>query len=127
MNNTFSRFIIIGGVATAINYAVFYTLYALQLLHYAPASATGYCSGLIVGYFFNKAWTFEIKHHSLGGVTKYLTTYIISLLLGLGCLTLLVDIIGIPAWLANILVIGLTTVTNFCGLKFWAFKESTCR
>lgn len=125
MSKTFIRFIIIGLVSTSINYATFYGLYALNILHYASASAVGYCSGLGIGYFFNKAWTFEVEEHSIGGISKYLTTYFASLFLGLGCLAILVDSIGIPAWFSNILVIGLTTVTNFCGLRFWAFKEST--
>lgn len=127
MSKTFVRFIVIGLVSTAINYATFYALYALEILHYAPASAVGYCIGLIVGYFFNKAWTFEVAQHSVGGVAKYLTTYTASLCLSLALLTLLVDGLGVPAWLSNIGVIGVTTVTNYCGLRFWAFKETTCQ
>jgi putative flippase GtrA len=123
MTKTFTRFIIIGLVSTAINYATFYALYALNIMHYAPASAIGYCTGLVVGYFFNKAWTFEVSQHSVGGITKYISTYMASLVLGLGILTILVDTIGLPAWFSNILVIGVTTITNYCGLKFWAFKE----
>lgn len=117
----FLRFILIGGFSTLVNYAIFYTLYQVFHLHYLTASSLGFLTGVLAGYTFNKNWTFESKTPPKHTWVKYLGLYLVSLMLGLGFLKGLV-MLGIPPLIANVLMIGLTTCTNFIGTKVWVFK-----
>lgn len=119
----FLRFIIIGCSSTFVNYSIFFILFEYFSIYYIIASGTGFVSGVFFGYGFNKSWTFEIKKKTKSYILKYFTIYAFSLFLGLGILKLLVEVFGIIPEIANILTIGVTTIVNFSGVKFWVFKK----
>lgn len=119
----FTRFIIIGVFSTIINYGLFYFAHNFLNIDYLISAAAGFIAGVFAGYGFNKSWTFETKEDSKSHVIKYTVVYTVSLFLGLGFLKVLVDRLGMVANMANILTIGLTTCTNFTGIKFWVFKK----
>ncbi len=120
----FAKFAAVGFLSTTLNYGLFFYSYNLIKLNYISASALGYISGLILGYLLNKSWTYQYSGTKQSQIIyKYLTVYIGSLLLGLIVLKILVNNYGFDANLANILVIGLSTITNFSGTKFWVFKQ----
>ncbi|MBT5953774.1 hypothetical protein HOG98_03540 [bacterium] len=125
LKKSFLRFLIIGGVSTAINYSVFHVFLAVFGMHYAMSSGVGYCTGLVVGYFFNKSWTFQAARHSVAAITQYICVYLGSLTLSLVLLSFLIEGLSFPAWFANIIAIGLTTITNFVGLRFWVFTPES--
>jgi putative flippase GtrA len=86
----------------------------------------GFLTGVVFGYQLNKNWTYGHQGPStvfLSG--KYFTVYLCSLALSLTVLAGLVRGMGIDPRVANLLTIGLTTMTNFCGTKFWVFREAT--
>lgn len=121
-----SRFILVGSLSTVVNYAVFFgTAYLLQV-YYIAASMIGYVSGLGVGYALNRNWTFSAhkattkQYHEMG---LYIGVNVTSLVLSLLLLHVLVDWVGLPAWFSNIMAIGLSTTTNFIGLKFVVFRS----
>ncbi|EKE01873.1 MAG: GtrA family protein [uncultured bacterium] len=121
-----SRFLLTGSVSTAVNYGVFFAMaYGLHI-HYIVASMVGYMTGLGVGYVLNRNWTFSTHkamtklHNELG---LYIGVNVTSLILSLLLLQILVDWVGLPAWFSNIMAIGLSTTTNFIGLKFIVFKH----
>jgi putative flippase GtrA len=121
----FLKFIVVGGFSTLINYGVFFALWRFVALDYRICSAAGFLVGLTVGYPLNKIWTYQHAGKTsfwLGA--RYLLVYLFSLGMGLAALWALVDQCNMLAWLANLLVIGLTTCINFIGTKFLVFK--TC-
>jgi len=119
----FSKFVIIGVFSTIINYATFYIFYEFLKFHYILSSAIGFMLGVIVGYGFNKNWAFGVKGKNCRYIYKYYIVYTISLFLGLGFLKFLVSVLEIMPEISNFLTIGLTTCTNFIGIKFWVFKK----
>jgi len=117
----FIKFCIVGGIATVFNYALFFFLFQ-NGLHYLVASGSGYILGVFIGFLLNKYFTFQsksTKYHV--ELSKYFLVYAISLILGLGLLKMLV-FIGIPVLIANVFTIGLTTITNFLGSRFFVFR-----
>ena len=52
------KFLIVGGLSTILNYAVFFIAYDLLNINYIISSALGYAIGLIFGYILNRNWTF---------------------------------------------------------------------
>ena len=124
LSKEFAKFLVVGGISTVINYLTFYLTYQFGQLHYLLASALGYVIGLSIGYVLNHHWTFnnQSAHHTrTAELLKYGLVYGSSLLLSLICLAGLVRS-GIPTVVANVLVIGLSTITNFFGLRLFVFK-----
>ena len=122
MMKQFSKFIVIGIISTIINYTVFYLLLSVFSFHYLLSASIGFLSGVLAGFRFNKTWTFEVTQKRKRYLMKYLTTYTISLGLGLCFLEFLVQGLDIIPEVANIITIALTTCTNFIGTKFWVFQ-----
>ena len=91
------KFIVVGGISTVINYAIFFLSYHYGQINYLVASAIGYVTGLSLSYIFNASWTFrqQSTSHLIGNQI---------------------------ARLANIIAIGQTTITNFLGCKHYVFK-----
>lgn len=118
----FGKFSFVGLISTAINYGSFYVLYWFGI-HYLLASIIGYCAGVLVGYALNRTWTFAGKGAKAIGreFIFYWIVYLVSLLLSTLFLFFLVDVLTLSAPLANILAIGLSTATNFIGLKWIVF------
>lgn len=118
----FVRFCIIGLLCTCLNYGVFYLLCEATNIHYIVASAIGFISGTVVGYFLNKLWTFGVKKKKHGYVFKYFLVYTFSLVVGLVLLKFLVVYYHMQEKIAGLLIIGVTTMINFVGSKYWIFK-----
>jgi len=118
-----SKFIVIGIIATILNYSVFYVLFTLFNLNYLVSASIGFFSGVILGYSLNKTWTFNVTESHNSYIVKYLTVYSFSLVTGMWLLHFLVEVMhGIPE-LSNIAIIFYTSCVNFIGSKIWVFKK----
>jgi putative flippase GtrA len=124
--NQLVKFLVVGGLCTVLNYTVFYLNYSVIQINYVVASGIGYITGLILGYYLNRNWTFatEKSHNQKRReFVIYITVYLISLVLSLLLVALLVDVLRFNPLLANVFAIGLSTITNFIGLKLVVFIE----
>lgn len=119
----FARFSVVGAASTIVNYGVFLVLLSIFRLDYILSAAIGYLSGVVVGFTLNKRFTFGSQGKVSSEALRYLAVYIISLFLGLSLLKFLVGSADVSAPMANVLVIGVTTLTNFLGSKFFAFRK----
>lgn len=115
-------FLLIGGLATILNYSVFYLLYRAGIL-YIYSSIFGYLTGLILGYFLNKVYTFKSKESFRRAIPLYLAVYIFSLLLIIIFLPIMVEYLSINALIANFILLIVTTFINFFGSKILAFRN----
>jgi putative flippase GtrA len=82
--STFIKFLLVGGAATILNYSVFLALYEFFDVHYLISSGTGYISGVVFGFYFNKIFTFESgsdNYYEEGAA--YFAIYTASLLMSL--------------------------------------------
>ena len=73
---TFLKFAFIGFFATILNYTIF--LFLLQVIgfYYLISSAIGYISGVILGFFLNRRYTFnsKVKRYTIDAL-KYFVLY----------------------------------------------------
>lgn len=118
----FARFLVVGGLSTALNYGVYLLL--LPKLPYLPAAAIGYLSGLVVGYFLNRAWAFDAATESHRKVVPFVLVYLVNLATSQLLLLALVDRLGVPASWANVPALGYTTIANFLGLHWFVFRRT---
>lgn len=123
MKKEIFKFLVTGGICTALNYSVFYILLTALNANYLISSGTGYISGVVLGYYINRNWTFRVKEDNVFMKVKYLLIYTLNMLIGLVFLKALTELLGINPKLGNILVIGYTTVANFIGIKLFVFRK----
>ncbi len=125
LNREAKRFIVVGLFVTALNYAIFAVLFSLLHIPYRTAYAAGYVCALVCGFIANKQWTFNTKATSYASEgTRYVLVYTATMLIGLGVLSVLVELAGIHPLLANILTVLVTATLNFFGLRYVVFRQS---
>ena len=123
LNHTFFKFCFVGGIATILNYGLFYILFTFGF-HYLLSAASGYILGVVIGFILNKILTFQSSSKKYAvEITKYLMVYTFTLFLGLGILQLLVWS-GLHPLLANLLVLIPTTISNYLGCKWFVFDQN---
>jgi putative flippase GtrA len=92
------------------------------------AKGVGYCAGMVFGFFGNKLWTFRSSGAAKQEPFSYVLVYAFSLLVnittnqaalyfGQGVLDQ-----SLNGFVAFLVATGLTTVLNFLGLRFIAFR-----
>lgn len=117
-----TRFLIIGAISTILNYSIFLLLYKILQVHYIPAFIVGYSFGVCFSYVLNKRWTFGSEKKHGRELTLYIAVYVTTLLIGTILLHLLVENVRTNPLFASVLVIGVTTVANFLGLRLLVFR-----
>ncbi|WP_458136524.1 GtrA family protein [Komagataeibacter sp. NFXK3] len=117
------RFLLVGGISTIVNYGVFLILFEKCGHQYQVASVCGFLTGVAVGFPLNKKWTYKVNFNNKSCYfCRYGIIYFIYLLVNLYVLKFSVKSIGMDARIANCISIIVTTIINFIGTKFWAFR-----
>lgn len=123
LHKEFIRFLVIGGIATIISYSSFFISLRFFGIHYLLANVIGFICGTSFGYPMNKHWTFKKSHQKQSHLPQYFFIYLTSLAISTIFLKITVDYVGIIPEIASFLGIGITTCTNFLGLRFIVFKK----
>jgi putative flippase GtrA len=132
----FSKFVVIGFVNTAIDFAVLNLLMwwtgVYQGAWIVLLNAISFTIAVINSYFWNKYWTFRDKNEV--GVKEF-SQFIMVTLIGLainsgvvyGMTTLIPPFFGLSPELwanfAKAAATGLSLIWNFIGYKFFVFKK----
>ncbi len=120
------RFLIVGGIATAVHYAL------LMALVYAgvapvPASSAGFVLGAIVNYMLNRHFTFASARRHREAVPRFAATALAGLAIN-GTLMWLFTAAGVPHYLiAQVGATIGTLVWNFIVNRLWTFSPPTPR
>ncbi len=120
---TVIKFIITGGISTALNYLVFYLLVKFTITNYLIASITGYITGLAFGFILNNFWTFQSSTYHISKIVGYCFLYLLSLCISLLFLYISVEKFHFNKLLMNFFAISISTVCNFIGLNLFVFKN----
>ena len=122
-NQTFIRFIIVGALASIINLLCFYILFYKLNIFEILSFTISYIVGVATGYFFNKKWSFNYKNSSNKSLfSKYLLVYTFNLFIGMGIFELILILSNVEEIIIQVIVIIITAVSNFLGLKTFVFR-----
>ena len=105
------RFLIAGGLNTALSYLVYLAL--LLVVNYQWAYALSWVFGLLLVIIFYPSKVFVGSQNSFKKQITVAGQYVLVFCLGLGLLSLLVDYLNVAAALAAIITMGVTTGLNF--------------
>ncbi|WP_233216525.1 GtrA family protein [Blastopirellula marina] len=118
------RFLVIGGSSVAIDGLCYALITSFSALSPDLAKGLSYLGGMLFGFWGNKLWTFESKQRSLSEPLLYVLIYACTLGINIGINRLVLSLAGDEFRLLGFfLATGVTTVANFVGMKFLAFRE----
>lgn len=116
----FARYIVAGGVAFCLDYALLILCYQFLGLHYLLAAAAGFIGGLLCTYLCCNYWVFsrrKLKAQPLREMGLFVLIGLIGLGLTLLLMGLFVGIVGWHPYIAKILTTGLELLWNFTARK----------
>lgn len=120
----FIVFSLVGVVNSAIQYAVFLTLFRIVGAPMLLASSIGYLCGVANSYYMNRRWTFRMAHKGHGReFGRFCVVNGLALAANLLSLKMLVEIGGQVPEIAQVFAIGISVLVNFTGNKWWTFKR----
>ena len=120
----FFKFGLVGVANTAISYIVYAALVYFGL-HYILSNAAAFAVGLVNAFYWNNKHVFKENRESRkAGIAafKMIAAYSFScLVLGSFLLYVFVDVLGVSAYVAMVLVLCVTVPLNFILNRFWVF------
>lgn len=119
--NTFIRFVVVGVIATAIHYAIYYPLILLGL-PYLVAYGLGYLISFCANYLLSSRFTFQ-KKSSLKNASYFSVAHIFNYFLQSGLMVLFVTL-GVPQAIAPFCTWAISVPSNFFMVRF-AFSKGS--
>ncbi|MFC1758317.1 GtrA family protein [Planctomycetota bacterium] len=104
------KFVVSGGLNSALSLAIYWIL--ALFLPYRLAYTIAYICGICISYVLQAKWVFRgrmtLRH------VAFPMVYLVQYVLGIGLLSLLVELLAVPQSLAPLLVIVATLPVTFC-------------
>lgn len=128
IDKTTLKFLAVGVVNTLVGDGIMFLLYNLINCSYWFSSAANYVVGGIVSFFLNKYFTFQNHERSIKQVAKFIVNVAVCYLIAYGAAKPVVMwlLSGQPVKLqenvAMFVGMGLYTVLNYFGQRFFAFQ-----
>lgn len=117
-----ARFGAVGVAQNALNVCVFALVSALGA-HYQVAALVAGVAALVVSFVLNRAWTFTARSAPLGSQgARYVLVFCAAIALGIGVLTLLVELTGIPKVAGQVVAILVVAPLSFLVQRAWVFR-----
>lgn len=127
-DKSFLLFLLVGVSNTVLSAVL---MFALEGLGYWPSTAIAYIAGAVLSFFLNKKYTFKNNDTLLKSALKFslniIICYILAYSLALPLADKLLDFLSLKhIWqerTTKLLGMGLYTLLNYFGQRFFAFKN----
>jgi putative flippase GtrA len=135
----FSKFIIVGGINTVIDFLVLNILISVTGITSGAElfilNSISFSIAVVNSYFMNKYWTFQDKTQTKKEPVKFsqfLAVSLVGIVINGGVLSLITAYVAIPfvfitpvmwANIAKLFATGISLIWNFIGYKFFVFKR----
>lgn len=127
----FGSFLVIGGVATALNLAVLGLLTLAVRWAYLPAAVVALEAGVLLSFILNDRLTFSALAVSAGGwigrCLRFHGAYAVGQTLIIGIGFLLIHLAHLPVLLAQAGATAVVTLFNFGVLRTWAYRRRSTK
>ena len=119
------KFALVGGVATVIDWVIYYCLYNLLKINPLIANIGAFSVSVIYNYIASVKWVFDVnnKKSKKQMFTEFIIFSIIGLLLTEGIIYLGTDLLKIDAMIIKIIATGIVMVFNFITRKIFLEKN----
>ena len=110
----FLRFLVTGGINTALTYGLYLLL--LPLLGYLVAYSVAYVIGIVLSYWLNSAFVFR-QPMNLRTLARFPLVYVVQYILTGALLWLFVDTLGVDKRIALLAAIAVTVPVTFLAAR----------
>jgi putative flippase GtrA len=117
-----ARFLLVGGMNTAVGYGS-YALLVFLGLPYMIAQAASTVVGTTHSYFWNKYFTFKRPRKSIREALRFVLVYASSYALNALILFVSVESLGANEYAAGCVCLAFTTAISYIGHNFFSFKN----
>ena len=116
------RFLLTGGLATVVQYAVLGV--CMQMLGWSAslASGTGYLAGSVLSYVINYYFTFASGRPPHQAAPLFYIMVAVGLVINSSAMAVLAGSLGWNPWLSQFIATLLTLIWNFVAARLWVFK-----
>lgn len=118
-------YLIVGGLTTVVDFAVYYLLSAVTPLHYLVIYGIAWAASVVFAFFPNRSLVFRKTEKSgmFRQFAEFVTSRIATLLIGEGLLFLLVDLCRLPdGWMKPVVQV-LIVILNYVFAKLFVFRK----
>ena len=116
------RFLFVGGLNTIVGYGI-YALLIYIGVNYLIANTISTIIGIAHSYLWNRFFTFKSKNKALKEITKFISVYAVSYLIGMCTLFIFKDKLNISAYIAGLINLVITTLISYFGHKYISFRD----
>ena len=123
------NYLIVGGLTTVVSLAVYYGCVLTFLdpndgIQLQAANILSWIAAVTFAYFTNRKFVFESKNQNkLGEAAAFYGSRVMTLLMDMGCMFLMVTLLGINDKIAKLVVQVIVTVGNYILSKFLVFRK----
>ena len=127
-DKSFIIFLLVGGINTLVSAVL---MFLLEKTGYWVSTVVAYAVGAVISFFLNKKFTFKSEGKTTKSAVKFIINvavcYIIAYSVAQPLATLILSATSLsPLWIervAKLFGMGLYTLINYFGQKFFAFKN----
>ena len=132
IDKSIPKFLLVGVGNTLLSMVL---MFLLEGLGYWPSTAIAYVAGAVMSFFLNRHFTFHSQETALRSAVKFALNVAVCYLLAYGVAQPVMellprpDVVPIIWWerLTKLVGMGLYTVLNYFGQRFFAFRKSKQR
>ena len=115
------RYLLVGGLGTAINFASYAAMLALGV-PYAVAAGLGYALGMVTSYPLQRRWTFAAGEHRWRFLARYCAVQLFGLAANVAVIAVLVEVAAVPELPAQALSIAIVVAVTYQLNRRWSFS-----
>lgn len=119
----FLRFLLTGGIATALQYIVLWL--GSEILNWSViwSSGVGYLAGSVISYLLSYFFTFGSNRSHMQAAPRFYLAVAVGWCINTGVMAILAGVLGWNMWLSQILATCLTIVWNFGASRSLVFRN----
>lgn len=119
------KFIIVGGIATIIDYIIFYILHELLKVDTLPSNIISFSISVIYNYIASVKWVFDVKKDDpKKQFIIFMILSIIGLLINTTIVYITVDILNWYSMICKVIATGIVMIFNFITRKLLLEKPT---
>jgi putative flippase GtrA len=123
ISKQFLKFCFIGLEITIFSYLLFIVLFYFFSVNYIISSGIGFIGGVLLGFIFNKMYTFKSKRKNRIALPQYFLVYLVSLIVTMVLIRFFVENLNFHPLLSYLVIEPIIIAINFLGTKIWVFKN----
>lgn len=119
------RFLLIGGVNTVFAYALF-VLFELTLGgRYFLSLFLSYLIATLLAFVLHRRFTFGVtgRESVIVDFVRFESVYVVMFLVNAALLPLFIEVLGLPSFLAQAIIVVITTILSYLGHKYFSFRR----